>query len=57
MSRAVDLHLSYDREGLPRISVTNEGRTKTLPMRISPMDVAFLVELAERCEKQKETCK
>lgn len=54
MTRSIDFHLHADREGLSRISVTTDGRTKTRPVRISPMDVAFLVELAERCEKKKE---
>jgi hypothetical protein len=51
--KSFEIHVHADREGLARISVTAEGRTKTQPVRISPMDIAFLVELAERCEKQK----
>jgi hypothetical protein len=54
MSLPVDIHISYDRVWLPLISVTTEGRAKSVPVRISAYDIAFLTELVERCEKQRE---
>lgn len=51
--KSFEIHVHDDRTGLPRISVTTEGRVKSLPVRISAYDIALLVQLAERCEKQK----
>lgn len=46
--KSFEINVHADRDGLPRVSITTSGSTKSLPLRISPMDVALLVELAER---------